>query len=772
MKVEARLKWLSIFAALVWTCSARATVRTWTGIAGQDWFNVANWSPSDSCPSNGDSVMICAGTALLSNASACLDSFTITNATVVFSNASAMLVSREIFVLAGGVLTHTANSDTNGADGWQVDGQISVEATNMLVTAGGALRADGRGYRGGWYSVTGYNPPGYGPGASAGGTYGAGGAGHGGAGGRSSSESGNLAGGAAYGSASDPDLPGSGAGGFQIYDGRRGGGLIRIVVNDRLVIDGSVSANGEDGGSWYAGGSGGGISIRCRTIEGSGSIQANGGTASVGGSRGGGSGAGGRISIVYDTAAQAMVSPPPALVLEANGGTGTGLVPPYRGQPGTLWLSDTNFFPLSPVRGGQILIPGFTRWTVPALTLTAGQTFFPEGFDLTVTGNLNVSDTAGFLVTNSRLRVGGDLVISGSLISASFIHSGSNASFTVGRNLLIDGASLEYRLASQGDTNRLIVPGALILTNQARFAFYSGTDAISRAEVWCGGDFHINNGAMVLWSAMTNPPEGPDYGALVDVGGTLLIGTNNAWIYPHSHPENGGSALFRMRNLLIGASTNCGINANECGYRGGVDAGGAGYQPGMGPGRSLAGVYAGRGAGYGGGGGLSGDSGSVFTGGVAYGSSNAPGDPGSGGGEVQHTSGAYGGGLIRIEADKVVLDGVLSADSRTYHGSWWGPGSGGGVYIKCRRFQGGPTGLISARGGWGAGEASDRGHGGGGGGGRVAIWRVVDGGWAGAITVEGGPPQAGPTVSNATAGADGTIVWGWLRPGGTVFAVR
>lgn len=93
---------------------------------------------------------------------------------------------------------------------------------------------------------------------------------------------------------------------------------------------------------------------------------------------------------------------------------------------------------------------------------------------------------------------------------------------------------------------------------------------------------------------------------------------------------------------------------------------------------------------------------------AAYGDYADPDDWGSGGGG---TRGGAGGGLVRITAGKMQLDGQLLADGlRSDDG---GGGSGGGVYVEVTTLAG--SGAIRARGGQGSGET-------GGGGGRVAVY--------------------------------------------------
>jgi hypothetical protein len=75
----------------------------------------------------------------------------------------------------------------------------------------------------------------------------------------------------------------------------RGGGRIQIAA-DSLVLDGTVTANGENGANYIGGGSGGSVLLEVGTLSGSGVIEANGGLRGASA----GSGGGGRVAVYYD----------------------------------------------------------------------------------------------------------------------------------------------------------------------------------------------------------------------------------------------------------------------------------------------------------------------------------------------------------------------------------------------------------------------------------------------------------------------------------------
>ncbi|NLC81934.1 MAG: hypothetical protein GX748_12200, partial [Lentisphaerae bacterium] len=227
------------------------------------------------------------------------------------------------------------------------------EVGNLFVGTGSGFDASIQG----WSGATNKSTIGFGPGK--GGTQG--GAGHGGKGGGPN-------GGAAYGSASNPVTLGSGggAGDNSVNTSARGGGALRINATGKVAVNGSLLANGGNGTANHGGGgSGGSVNILCDTFWGTnGVISANGGT---GANTTGGGGAGGRIAIRYNAVAQGAV-PVPGVTVSANGGLG-GRTVTYtrRGDLGTIYFPDASML-LAPsgfaVHTGQLVVPGFTAWTL------------------------------------------------------------------------------------------------------------------------------------------------------------------------------------------------------------------------------------------------------------------------------------------------------------------------------------------------------------------------------------------------------------------------
>ncbi|MFC1475809.1 hypothetical protein ACFLQW_02260 [Candidatus Zixiibacteriota bacterium] len=125
----------------------------------------------------------------------------------------------------------------------------------------------------------------------------------------------------------------------------------------------------------------------------------------------------------------------------------------------------------------------------------------------------------------------------------------------------------------------------------------------------------------------------------------------------------------------------------------------------------------------------------------AYGVVENPEYLGGGGGceYAPYNPGGNGGGLVRITAGTVILDGEIRANGETIYPNCGyaygrvGGGAGGGISISADVFEGSSSGLITAKGGLGACD-----KGGGGGGGRIAIKADDYSGYAGTYSARGG----------------------------------
>src|SRR5690625_4728643 len=106
-----------------------------------------------------------------------------------------------------------------------------------------------------------------------------------------------------------------------------------------------------------------------------------------------------------------------------------------------------------------------------------------------------------------------------------------------------------------------------------------------------------------------------------------------------------------------------------------------------------------------------------------------------------------GGGVVRISAEHVLLDGSISADG---HSVYRGGGSGGSVWLTVGELSG--SGLISANGGSGGSGGSTR-LGSGGGGGRVAVYYQLNDGFSIDNVQALGGTATGSSYENGGAGS-------------------
>jgi large repetitive protein len=225
----------------------------------------------------------------------------------------------ELRVGANAVLTH----------GQGLAAGLEIATGSLVVEAGGAIDATGRGYRGGSQGTalgsTAETLNGQaGAQSGAGGSYGGRGALY---------NSGSRVTNPVYGDPRRPVDLGSGGGGWSGIAGGNGGGRIRIVAGDTLRVDGAIRADGAaSGGSAAGSGSGGSLSLRAGTLSGTGTISANGGGSPAAQNVAGG---GGRIAINAD-----LIDPSADFngLLDISTQRGRGNWDSPQGSSGTLYL--------------------------------------------------------------------------------------------------------------------------------------------------------------------------------------------------------------------------------------------------------------------------------------------------------------------------------------------------------------------------------------------------------------------------------------------------
>jgi subtilase family serine protease len=688
----------------------------------------------------------------------------------------------------GAVVTHSAG---------RANGLRLQVAGDVVVEAGGAITADGKGY-----------PVSQGPGA---GGYKVGGS-YGGVGG---------GGRPTYGLAMEPLDLGSGGGSSSYSPGwGNGGGLVHLTVGGILRVDGVISAGGSY--NWGGGGgSGGSVNVRAGMLSGSGTISAHGagaGEASSGG--------GGRIAVRAgtNTFAGSVAACGGYHEFSANAGQG-GTVFFQAGstlrvdgggcaeREGRCELSGTNSLEWAnfdvEVNGGTLVADTAQTFrsllvrTNGSVTHSAGST---NGLRLQVVGDVVVeaggaitADGKGYPVKqgpgfgdpNAGASYGGvgggggrptygsamepaDLGSGGSgygYPAASLGSGGGLVHLTVGGTLRVDGAISAGGLYNYGggggsggsvNVRAEMLSGSGAITAQGaysgpagsggggRVALRAGTNTFAGRVAACGG--HNDNsanagqgGTVFFQAGSTLRVDGG--GCAEREGRCELSGTNSLEWADFVVEVNGGTLVAdtaqTFRSLVV--RTN-GSVTHSAGSTNGlrlqvqgdvtVDAGGAITADGKG-------YPAGQGPGTGGWGVGGSYGGAGGNGGWrVYGSATEPVDLGSGGGGGGGQPGwGAGGGLIRLTvAGTLRVDGLISAA-----GYWnWdgGGGAGGSIWLTAGQLTG--SGTIQANGGNPA-------NGGGGGGGRIALLsdmpiRI------GSVQVLGG--------NGSQRGADGTIYYG------------
>jgi hypothetical protein len=340
------------------------------------------------------------------------------------------------------------------------------------------------------------------------------------------------------------------------------------------------------------------------------------------------------------------------------------------------------------------------------------------------------------VLTNCQVRIygaaswtGTDLTVSNSHLSL----AQPGVTVTLSNNVtLMAGSTLVLGEAGNTSGPSFFAPGALTLTGGSQ------------------GD------SLWVYGGMTNATI--QTGAVIRVGGALTIGSNSV-VYPYSHPTNGGSVFFSVGALTVNPGGQ--INASGAGFQG--RRGGDGY--GTGGGKVGGPGTGGGGGGYGGAGG---DGGSyVNSRGGAYGSSNAPIQPGSAGGgntSAAGYSGGAGGGLVWMDvAGAALVNGTIVADG-SLADLFSGGGAGGAIRVSCIRFKG--AGALHANGGNGNGSAG----GGGGGGGRIAISCMSTTEWFGALSYPASV-TGGVGVAGGVNGSPGSVVWRF-GASGSIYTMR
>jgi len=533
-------------------------------------------------------------------------------------------------------------------------------------------------------------------------------------------------GGEGYGFFDAPWLPGAGGSAEEVADpvvlgvlGGNGGGVLRLRAGS-LEVAGLVDASGAGaqqrellettlGGA----GGGGGVDLEVGVLSGSGTIRADGGDARGDGVVGhGGAGGGGRIALVYtameDFTGELSVSggrvrPGPTTSVEADGGAGT------------LYLRAS-----AGVRGDVVIDGEGSSVSGPVTVL--GESLKASGGDV----------AEGTIELRSLSILGGAFVDSVSTVDVELPDSTDPDRFT-----LLGG------LRGPG----LLLPDVRILVMRG-----GGLD-VGRLEAAAGGieRYELRDS---FWTVRQ-----PIRGTTVNVRGESVLTVPDSTIERHWILDVELTGAF----VLEPASR---VELTGKGYVGGRRAGNENPQ-----GQTADGVVFAAGGRTGG---SHGGLGGYQEAGPALGTLVAPGHddlwnprlPGGGGsGRLDSDEpGHNGGGVVRIDASTVILNGVVDVSG---HGvgegggdpSSGGAGAGGSVRVICRSLLG--RGEIDADGG----DADGTVGAGAGGGGRVAIYFDADFGFEASVHAFGGDVSTGGPRPSSVGGA-GTV---FFRGGGPGF---
>jgi hypothetical protein len=523
----------------------------------------------------------------------------------------------------GSVLTHSRSNESG----------LFVEAASVVVEQGGSIDATGRGYSGGNLSGYGQTASTLGnlPGAQSGngGSYGGRGAHYNGSGGSMP----NLV----YGDPKRPSLLGSGGGAYSGYGGA-GGGQIRIITTEEVIVDGVIRANGgESQGSAAGDGSGGSIWITTSLLAGDGTIQADGGGSGTG--TGGG---GGRIALYLDHVDAISDLNDLRNVTALRG---RGQYDDTRGSAGTVYVKYS-----TQEYGDLIVDDNIVDGTgTPNGTSSTGTPFPLIGFgtaDAVSADTLTLDGIVPLLPNGlAGLRLNPDVT--------------QDETFEILTNT-------ETEIAVVTPNERGVAFPDVALSGRT----YAGSWTFDHILFRRGGHLEV--------------------GDLLQVLGTLNIQEYGLLTHPETTTAYEAQLNLEIGTLLIDPDSR--IDVSGRGYLGGNRSGlgetahTLDFQPGAQPGNG--GSYGGPGGHYSGAGGNATN--------PTYGSETDPRDLGSGGG-AWSGQGGDGGGRVFIYATDIVVDGSILANGGESHGSAAGDGSGGTLNIRTGDLDG--TGSITANGG-------------------------------------------------------------------------
>jgi hypothetical protein len=375
---------------------------------------------------------------------------------------------------------------------------LDIRTESLEVTSTGSINVDARGYLGGVHNGNGDH--GLQIGNVSGAAY------------RSAGSYGGLGavydGGPTnpiYGSLTDPVGLGSGGsiGCNGSYRGGDGGGWVAIYATN-IVLNGTITANGEGGFGCLAGsGSGGSVNIRTNTLSGTGTIKANGGASEVGGG-------GGRIAIRYSDRS----------AMDASGIQALG------GHGGNAWGGNgTIYFLSSTQTNGDLLIDGNNVSTPSA------STEIPNGY---VFDNITIKNQARVLADHPLQATGAFQILTGSILT----HSPGLES-----GLSIQALQLTVDATSSIDVSAKGYAGGVVSGYGYGLTTGGAPGSVARSGGSYGGRGAVYDGG----------PSNPIYGSLTDpvgLGSGGSIGCSNSY----RGGRGGGWVALKATAILLNGS--------------------------------------------------------------------------------------------------------------------------------------------------------------------------------------------------------------------------
>ncbi|MFZ4575862.1 MAG: hypothetical protein ACOYN0_15825, partial [Phycisphaerales bacterium] len=528
--------------------------------------------------------------------------------------------------------------------------------------------------------------------------------------GRGADSQSTFAGGAQYGSITQPTEMGSGGGSYVGNPAGSGGGAVRLVVGNTLLINGSITSNGTSGVSASGSGSGGSVWITTNSIAGSGLIAANGGD----GAGGWGGGSGGRIAIYSNSSTFTGA-------LRATGGSSSL---PNRGASGTIYVKPSAQALPDVVldAGGNGAPPAaLTTIDLPAINTLVTRNGCNARFTQLLQLNVPVSLTGGVTAQFDQLvNPLGDVTAdaNSNLTFGQPVAFANNIAITNNSGLTLD-APLE-------------VPGNLTIANGSRLRLPRGDNRVL-------GNFSLSGtGNSLLWTSGLFQNLDVGGNATIDAGSSIDCTARG---FPTDQGPGRGTAS------TSGSFGGAGAGHGGQGATAGPFAGGLAYgsitnptEPGSGGGN-----YVGQPGGTGGGalrlsvGNTMSLNGSIVCNGTA----------GSG------PAGAGSGGAILIEASRLLGNGTIAANGGAAGSGSWGAGAGGRIAIYACDLTLPITNIVAGRGVTSGVQAED---------GTIAFGSssitIVQ--QPPSLTVLSGRPLDFP-VSATTGQPDGQIAYQWRK---------